>query len=118
MRKIFLVEDDHAIREILEMFLTSENYSVQSFSTVSEFSKRDLTVIPDLYLFDVMLPDGSGIDLCKQIKSNNDHDGVPVMIMSAHAQLSQISNYCEPDDFISKPFDIDNLLMRIEKIIP
>lgn len=117
MRKIFLVEDDQAIREVLEVFLTSENYLVQSFGTVQEFKARDTNIIPNLYLFDVMLPDGSGVDLCKQIKNNNDNDGVPVIIMSAHAKLSQLSIFCEPDDFITKPFDIDNLLSRIDKII-
>lgn len=117
MRKIFLVEDDQAIREVLEVFLTSENYSVQSFGNVQEFKARDTTIIPDLYLFDVMLPDGSGIDLCKQIKNNDDNDGVPVIIMSAHAKLSQLSELCEPDDFITKPFDIDNLLSRINKFV-
>lgn len=117
MRKIFLVEDDEAIREVIELFLTSENYLVQSFGNVQDFKARDTSIIPDLYLFDVMLPDGSGIDLCKQIKNNEDNDGVPVIIMSAHAKLSQFSILCEPDDFITKPFDIDNLLLRINKII-
>nr|WP_314495555.1 response regulator [uncultured Chryseobacterium sp.] len=117
MRKIFLVEDDQAIREILEMFLTSEDYSVQSFATVHDFKNRDINIQPDMYLFDVMLPDGSGIDLCKQIKDSEDNDGIPVVIMSAHAHLSQMTNICAPDDFIAKPFDIDNLLFRIKKII-
>lgn len=117
MRKIFLVEDDQAIREVLEVFLTSENYSVLAFANASEFAARDLSVIPDLYLFDIMLPDGSGIDLCREIKDNEKNDKVPVIIMSAHAQLSQLIDICNPDDFITKPFDIDNLLSRIEKII-
>lgn len=117
MRKIFLVEDDQAIREILEIFLSSEDYLVQSFATAREFAARDHSINPDLYLFDVMLPDGSGVDLCKEIKNDISNDGVPVMIMSAHAKLSELSSLCTPDDFITKPFDIDNLLHRIKKII-
>lgn len=117
MRKIFLVEDDQAIREILELFLISEDYLVQSFASVSEFGARDHNINPDLYLFDVMLPDGSGVDLCKEIKCDVSNDGVPVMIMSAHAKLNELSSLCKPDDFITKPFDIDNLLYRIKKII-
>lgn len=117
MRKIFLVEDDDSIREVLEIFLRSENYTVHSFANVSEFQKRKKDEIPDLYLFDVMLPDGSGIDLCKEIKNNNINEGIPVIIMSAHAQLTQIKDACEPDDFIAKPFDIDQLLQQIQKIV-
>ncbi|WP_027378955.1 response regulator transcription factor [Chryseobacterium daeguense] len=117
MRKIFLVEDNQAIREVLEIFLTAENYSVQTFETVKEFDERDLNAAPDLFIFDVMLPDGSGIDLCKQIKNSRENQGTPVIIMSAHAKLHEMTAACEPDDFISKPFDIDNLLERIKKLL-
>jgi len=112
-----MVEDDQAIREILEIFLISENYIVKSFGTVREFLSRDLSINPDLYLLDVMLPDGSGIELCEQIKNDDLQVHIPVMIMSAHAQLYQMSNCCAPDDFVTKPFDIDNLLLRIKKVI-
>ena len=117
MRKIILVEDDQAIREFLVLFLESENYSVRSFSTVNEFLNRDQNDLPDLYLFDVMLPDGSGIDLCKEIKQSHNNTGIPVIIMSAHAQLSQMKELCDPDDFIAKPFDIDLVLNRIKLAI-
>lgn len=96
--------------------MTSENYDVESFGSVSEFIHRDSTVTPDLYLFDVMLPDGSGIALCQQIKCNTHYVGVPVIIMSAHAHLGHINDICQPDDFISKPFDIENVLEKIENI--
>lgn len=117
MRKIYLVEDDQGIREILEVVLLSENYEVQSFSTVHEFNKRNLNEDPDLYLFDVMLPDGSGIDLCKELKNSNQNKDIPVIMMSAHAQLTHFIDICQPDDFISKPFDIDNLLMKIQVML-
>lgn len=114
MRKIFIVEDNEAIREFLEIFLSSENYDVRTFSTVVEFRDRDKSITPDLYLFDVFLPDGSGIDLCHQIKQDKDNEGVPVIIMSAHAKMEDMANICQPDDLITKPFDIDNMLERIQ----
>lgn len=117
MRKIFLVEDDPGIREVLEMVLSFENYEVQTFSTVTAFAQRDTNVDPDLYIFDVSLPDGSGIDLCNEIKKNCQNKDVPVIIMSAHAQLTNIFDTCQPDDFISKPFDIDNLLLKVHEIL-
>ena len=88
MRKIFLVEDDQAIREVLEMVLSSGNYDVQSFSTFRAFTERDINVTPDLYMFDVMLPDGSGIDLCDEIKKDVDNNGIPIIIMSAFIALA------------------------------
>lgn len=112
MRKIFLLEDDQGIREVLEILLLSENYSVLSFSSIAEFMERDILVVPDLYLFDVMLPDGSGIDLRRELKKDHD-DGVPVLIMSAHAELRNLEGICDADDFIRKPFDIEHLLNRV-----
>ncbi len=117
MRKIYIVEDNEAIREILEIFLISENYEVKTFNSVGEFTERNLNVIPDLYLFDVMLPDGSGIDLCQEIKQDKHNKGIPVIIMSAHANLSHMKNLCQPDDLIAKPFDIENVLERIQMVL-
>ncbi|MCX8530898.1 response regulator transcription factor [Chryseobacterium luquanense] len=117
MRKIFVVEDDQAIREILEVVFSFENYEVQSFSKVSEFAERDTSIEPDLYIFDVMLPDGSGIALCEEIKNNIHNKNVPVIIMSAHAHLKNITDTCQPDDFVPKPFDIDQLLVKVRDII-
>ena len=117
MRKIFLVEDDPRIRDTLEILLTTEGFLIQSFGAVSEFNRRDKSILPDLFLFDVMLPDGSGTDLCSEIKGNEDSQNVPVIIMSAHADLKDISYECLPNDFIPKPFDIDDLLLRIDKTL-
>ena len=117
MRKIYIVEDNESIREVLEIFLISENYEVKSFGSVGEFTGRDINDTPDLYLFDVMLPDGSGIDLCQEIKQDKFNKGIPVIIMSAHANLTHMKNLCQPDDLIAKPFDIDNVLERIQAVI-
>lgn len=117
MRKIFILEDDEGIREVLEILLTSEDYIVQSFCSILDFKNRDTSILPDLYLFDVMLPDGSGIDLCRELKENHENEDVPVLIMSAHADLGDLKGICEPTNFISKPFDINNLLNRIRSTI-
>lgn len=117
MRKIFLVEDDPGIRDTLEILLTTEGFLVQSFGAVAEFNRRDKSILPDLFIFDVMLPDGSGTDLCSEIKGNEDSQNVPLIIMSAHADLEDISYECLPNDFIPKPFDIDDLLLRIDKTL-
>lgn len=117
MRKIIVVEDDPNIREVLEIVLSGENYEVQVFSTVDGFKRRVTDVDPDLYIFDVMLPDGSGIDLCSEIKRDVYNIDVPVIIMSAHAKLAEIGHICHPDHFIPKPFDLEQLLAKVQEII-
>ncbi|MFC3158397.1 response regulator transcription factor [Chryseobacterium arachidis] len=110
-----MVEDNQDIREILTIFLTAEGYRVLAFGNVKEFKKRNTEIFPDLYLFDVMLPDGSGIDLCNEIKSQSNNK-VPVIIMSANVKIDQTRKLCMPDDYISKPFDLNDLLQKIRKI--
>ncbi|OCK50354.1 hypothetical protein BA768_20125 [Chryseobacterium sp. CBo1] len=116
MRNIFMVEDNQDIREILDIFLTAEGYNVYPFGTVKEFKKRNPEIIPDLYLFDAMLPDGSGIDLCNEIK-NNINNKAAVIIMSANMKIDQTRKLCIPDDYISKPFDLSDFLKKIQGVI-
>lgn len=117
MNKIYIVEDEPAIREILEIFLISEDFIVESFENVKSFSQRNKNSNPDLFLFDVMLPDGSGIELCNQVKNSTDSSNIPVILMSAHAKTNDFIGKCNPEDFIHKPFDIDNLLSKIRNIL-
>lgn len=116
MKTILLLEDDNDIREVIHLILEEESYQVISFSTITEFSNRDRSIQADLYLLDVMLPDGSGLDVCEHLKAVQVHD-TPIMVMSAHATLKDIERKCEPANFIQKPFDIENLLSQIKSHI-
>jgi len=114
MKTILLLEDDKDIREVIHLILEEENYQVISFSTITEFSNRDKSIHADLFLLDVMLPDGSGLDVCEQLSSA---EMTPILVMSAHATLKDIETKCQPSNFIQKPFDIENLLKQIKNHI-
>jgi DNA-binding response OmpR family regulator len=60
MKEIFVVEDDDGIRELLEFLLLSRDYEVKTFPTVRSF-ENNLPETPDLFLLDIMLPDGNGL---------------------------------------------------------
>ena len=112
MKQIFVVEDDEGIRELIEILLESHEYSVQTFPNARTFQNTVPGQVPDLFLIDIMLPDGNGVNLCKQLKASNETMGIPVVLMSAHANISHIDG---ADDFIAKPFDVDELIQRIEQ---
>lgn len=116
MKTIFIVEDETGIRDALQLLLSFENYDVRSFSSVKTFNERDKSVVPDVFILDVMLPDGLGTDLCNQLKQEPQTSEIPVMIISAHAKSENVIKACEADEFIAKPFDIDDVLLKIEKI--
>jgi len=114
MTKIFVLEDDQDIREIVAWILEAENYEVVTFKNIDEFMRRNLHDLPDLFLLDVMLPDGSGIDVCKQLKSEEANQNIPILIMSAHASMEQVSSGCDAEGFIQKPFELHSFLERIQ----
>lgn len=117
MSKIVLLEDDEGIRSVLEIVLSSEDYLVESYATIKEFLNRDNSSAADLYLFDVMLPDGSGIDLCNRVRKSGEIKNSPVLLMSAHARLEDARMTCSADDFIKKPFDLDHMLSVVKSHI-
>lgn len=117
MAKIFVLEDDRDIREVVEWILVSEDYEVVSFENVNDFMSRDIRELPDLFILDVMLPDGSGLEVCNQLRSESLQDHIPIIIMSAHASLEQVSTGCKADAFIQKPFELDFFLNKIRTSI-
>jgi len=114
MRKqIVLVEDDLDIRELIELILTEADYEVISFDRIRDFKNSMQGQHPDLILLDIMLPDGNGIDLCQELKSDEYMRRIPVVLMSAN--YSNIPDDCGAEGFIAKPFDINDLVSRIRR---
>lgn len=113
MKKIFIVEDDQDIRELIEFLLISEQYEVKSFPTAGEFKTGIDDQSPDLILMDIMLPDGNGLEMSRDLCENVDKNHIPILLMSAHANLDISQEPCIRD-FIAKPFDIDDLYKRIK----
>ncbi len=117
MKQIYVVEDDQDIRQIIEIILESEGYKVKLFPDISSFHAATTDNIPDLYLLDVMLPDGNGLELCKEIRTTLKTKDIPIIVMSAHASEDVVFKQCSANDFISKPFDLHDILFRIKKQI-
>ncbi len=110
MKEIFIVEDNDHIRELLEFILTDQDYVVKSFPNARSFQQLITKEHPDLILMDVMLPDGNGLEMCKNLGNNKETSEIPVILMSAHANISK--DNCAVD-FIPKPFDVEDLIKRI-----
>jgi len=117
-KRIYLVEDDEDIRFIVEYILLDSGYTVKSFATATEFDAGILIEYPDMILLDVMLPDGNGINICRGLKADVKTSKIPIIIMSAHAAEKSVLEEACADDFISKPFDLDDLLRHVKNILP
>ena len=111
---IYVVEDNAGIRDMIEFLLTEEDFDVKTCINTNEFWKQMQQQKPDMVVLDVMLPDGNGLDICAKLKHNVKTYDIPVMIMSGDNQLSQLKSKCEAEDFINKPFDLNDFIHRVE----
>ena len=114
MLKILIVDDDPSILDAMEVALNLEGYEVESTTKGEEtFSKID-SFSPDLVLMDVYLSGIDGRDICKKIKSNHKTSKLPVVIFSADKSMKQVFRECDANDFIGKPFKMDELYDKIK----
>ena len=116
-KRINILEDDQGIREIMELILSDEGFLVSSFANVSDFRAQGLNQLPDLYMLYVMLPDGNGIDVCKELKAHESLKDIPVIMMSAHVDVESMRMSCGAEAHIAKPFDIYLLIDQIRSVL-
>lgn len=115
MKKIFIVEDDGEIRENLEILLDAEGYEVISAGNGLEALEKLETIIPDLILSDIMMPQLDGVEFFRKVKENDKTKTIPFIFLTAkndYISLRQGMNL-GADDYISKPFATDDLLRAI-----
>lgn len=114
--KIFVLEDDSAIGMGLSYSLENEGYTVTLAKTVSDALNIIEKETFSLYILDLTLPDGSGYDVCKKIKEKGD---LPVIFLTAYDDEVNVVMGFElgADDYISKPFRLKELLVRIKSVL-
>ena len=117
MKRLLLVEDDRSLGATLRERLLREQYDVAWVETRQRASKKLNEGIWDLVIMDINLPDGSGLDLARQIKGEN--IPLPIMFISG---LSTAEHRLEgfeigAEEFIPKPFHLRELLLRVENVI-
>ena len=115
---ILLVEDNKEFRHYM-FELLSKKYNVLGAGDGEEGERIATTKFPDLIISDIMMPKVDGLELCKRIKSNIQVSHIPVILLTARStDESKLFGYeSGADEYISKPFNLDILLLRIQKLI-
>lgn len=102
---IVIVEDDWDIREMIRVVLDNDEYKLLLFSNLYKCKQMTPAITPDLFIIDVNLPDGDGIDYCSELRQTVTSKKTPVLIMSAKNRTEEARN-AGADLFFEKPFDI------------
>lgn len=113
-----VIEDNHAILDVIILVLESEAFHVSGLTNGTEFIFHVRDFNPDLIIMDIMLPDIDGRILLKELKETDSINHIPVLMISARYNSSNyMLDGLAADDFIAKPFNIDDLMDRIYSLL-
>lgn len=116
-KRILIIDDDDEIRELLEFDVRSSGYFVDTASNGLEGLNKALNNTYDLILLDVMMPKMNGFDVCKNIRSAK--LAIPILMLTAKGTIEDKTTGfdCGADDYLVKPFDVQEVLLRIRVLL-
>ena len=117
--KIFIIEDEPSIIQLVQHNLEKEGFIVSSSENGNEGLKQLKKFEPNLFLLDWMLPDLSGIEICKNIRKDNKFKSLPIIMLTAKGEEEDKIKGLDSgvDDYLTKPFSFNELLARIKAIL-
>ncbi len=119
MTKVYIIEDDEDINELLVYNLKKENFEVRSFLNGKEGLEAIKKDKPDIVILDIMLPDIDGIEICKTLKSSDEYSNIPIIMLTAKStEIDKIVGLeLGADDYITKPFSFRELIARVKAVL-
>ena len=119
MIRICCVEDDASIRDLITYTLNASGFSAVGFEYAHEFFEEIGQTLPQLVLLDLILPDMDGMEILKKLRSDSKTENLPIILLTAkNDRLDKIKGLdFGADDYITKPFDILELLSRIRAVL-
>jgi DNA-binding response OmpR family regulator len=114
-KKILVVDDEPDILEFLQELLEGEGYTVAITDKAEYVEKLRAGGLPDLILIDVLLSGKDGRKIVKHLKSQEATRHVPVIMFSAHPSAEETVMVAGADDFVAKPFELEEVLAKIAK---
>ena len=114
-KKILVVDDDTAVLELLDLFLTDEGFSVET-SVDGQSLKYAPKFQPDLILLDVMMPIMDGVEVSRGLKADPATRHIPIILFSANYKVTQL-DLSHVESFIPKPFELEELLATINHLL-
>lgn len=117
--RILVVDDRPQNVELLRAHLTKAGYAVETAYGGQEALDKVAVRLPDLVLLDIVMPDVDGFQVCERLKNNPDTNFVPVVVVTALKETGDKIRALEvgADDFLSKPFDLYELLARVKSLL-
>jgi len=117
--RLLIVEDDFDISRMLKIYFDSYGYNVEIAARGLEALQKTSSHLPHLIILDIMLPDIDGFEVCRRLRNTTRTSHIPVIFLTQKDQRSDVLQGLElsADDYITKPFDIEILKLRVKNAI-
>jgi DNA-binding response OmpR family regulator len=117
--RLLIVEDDTDISNMLRIYFTGQNFEVDTALRGSDALEKTRSNLPHLIVLDIMLPDIDGFEVCRILRTNTRTSHVPIIFLTQKDERSDKLQGLElgADDYITKPFDIEELKLRVQRAI-
>ena len=117
--RILVIDDDPDIGIMIKMILEYSGYSVLVSDRADQAEELIRNNHVDLLIMDMLLSGTNGTDICRRLKEKNSTTNkLPIIMISAHPNAKEICLEAGADDFIAKPFDMDDILSKISQLVP
>lgn len=115
--KIFIVDDDPDIGSMIRMMLEYKGFQVELTDKGALADELIKTTTPDLVIMDMLLSGVNGTDICRTLKNDETRSQIPIVMISAHPNAREYCIGAGADAFIAKPFDMEDILKKINELI-
>lgn len=116
-KKILIFDDDTTILEVVTIIFEENGYDVEISETSHDILERVENFRPDLILMDNWIPNIGGVEATKKLKSHPDFKAIPVIYVTANNDIAKLAKEAGADDFVAKPFDLDDIEEKVKTFL-
>src|SRR5690554_3003276 len=116
-KKILVVDDDAGISEMLKTLLEFSGYNVAVTQNAASTQTEVESGSVDLVVLDMLISGIDGTEVCSELRQNEKTSNVPILMMSAHQEAGSKCLEAGADDFIAKPFEMEDFLLKVNRVM-
>jgi CheY-like chemotaxis protein len=116
-KKILIFDDDTIILEVISIIFKDGGYDVEISETSHDIIQRVSDFKPDLILMDNWIPNIGGVEATNLLKNHEDFKHIPVIYVTANNDIAYLANSAKADDYIAKPFNLEDLEEKVAKYL-
>ena len=118
-KKIYVVDDESDLCELVKLHLEKSSFSVKTFLSATALFNVLQTELPNLIILDLMLPDMDGMEVCKLLRSHSRTSRIPIIMLTARGEVSDrvLGLELGADDYVTKPFSPRELVARVKAVL-